>query len=99
MGAYLDATRRRVTIQYVRLPRKPTPWWWLNACGVLGRYVLLAGVNDQPEHADALAQLLERIGPANRFHVNLIPYNPQVCDLPMSPPSMTFSDRGITDPV
>jgi 23S rRNA (adenine2503-C2)-methyltransferase len=35
-------------------------------------YVMLAGVNDQPEHAQALAALLDR----KRFKVNLIPYNP-----------------------
>jgi 23S rRNA (adenine2503-C2)-methyltransferase len=35
-------------------------------------YVMLAGVNDRPEHARALAGLLDR----SRFKVNLIPYNP-----------------------
>jgi 23S rRNA (adenine2503-C2)-methyltransferase len=35
-------------------------------------YLLLAGVNDAPEHARALASLLGREG----FHVNLIAYNP-----------------------
>jgi 23S rRNA (adenine2503-C2)-methyltransferase len=34
-------------------------------------YVLLARVNDQPEHADELARLL----PKRLSHVNLIPYN------------------------
>lgn len=33
-----------------------------------------AGVNDQPEHANQLADLLHRWGLAR--HVNLIPYNP-----------------------
>ena len=55
MRAYLHATKRRVTIQYI----------------------LLAGVNDLPEHADQLAAYLSSVGPANRFHVNLIPYNAQ----------------------
>ena len=41
------------------------------------RYVLLAAVNDQPAHADALAAMLLGIGAASRFHVNLIPYNAQ----------------------
>ncbi len=35
-------------------------------------YILLAGVNDLPEHALELAQLLRRF----QTHVNLIPYNP-----------------------
>ncbi|HZZ42370.1 MAG TPA: 23S rRNA (adenine(2503)-C(2))-methyltransferase RlmN [Tepidisphaeraceae bacterium] len=35
-------------------------------------YTLLAGVNDSPEQAEALAGLLEGF----RAHVNLIPYNP-----------------------
>jgi 23S rRNA (adenine2503-C2)-methyltransferase len=39
---------------------------------VFVEYVLLAGVNDAPEHARALADLLER----GAFKVNLIPYNP-----------------------
>ena len=41
------------------------------------QYVLLAGVNDADEHADALAALLARVGPPTRLHVNLIPYNAQ----------------------
>ena len=39
---------------------------------VFVEYVLLAGVNDAPEHAAALAALLDR----HVFKVNLIPYNP-----------------------
>jgi 23S rRNA (adenine2503-C2)-methyltransferase len=39
---------------------------------VFVEYVLLAGVNDAPEQARALARLLGR----ERFKVNLIPYNP-----------------------
>jgi 23S rRNA (adenine2503-C2)-methyltransferase len=39
---------------------------------VFVEYVMLAGVNDAPEQARALAQLLGR----NDFKVNLIPYNP-----------------------
>jgi 23S rRNA (adenine2503-C2)-methyltransferase len=35
-------------------------------------YVMLAGVNDKPEHAEELARLLGR----EDFKVNLIPYNP-----------------------
>ena len=35
-------------------------------------YVMLAGVNDSPEQAQALAELLGR----DHFKVNLIPYNP-----------------------
>jgi 23S rRNA (adenine2503-C2)-methyltransferase len=39
---------------------------------VFVEYVMLAGVNDKPEHAEELARLL---GP-DSFKVNLIPYNP-----------------------
>jgi len=35
-------------------------------------YILLAGVNDTPDHAEELAQLLRGF----QTHVNLIPYNP-----------------------
>jgi 23S rRNA (adenine2503-C2)-methyltransferase len=47
---HVDATKRRVFVEYV----------------------MLAGVNDAPEQARALAQLLGR----DHFKVNLIPYNP-----------------------
>ena len=39
---------------------------------VFVEYVMLAGVNDSPEHAEELARLLGRDG----FKVNVIPYNP-----------------------
>jgi 23S rRNA (adenine2503-C2)-methyltransferase len=39
---------------------------------VFVEYVMLAGVNDAPEHARALAELLD----PRLFKVNLIPYNP-----------------------
>jgi 23S rRNA (adenine2503-C2)-methyltransferase len=39
-------------------------------------YVLLRGVNDQPEQARQLARLLQ----GRRAHVNLIPYNPGASD-------------------
>ena len=39
---------------------------------VFVEYVMLAGVNDHPEHARELAALLEPRG----YKVNLIPYNP-----------------------
>ena len=55
MTAYLQRTKRRVTIQYI----------------------LLAGVNDSVVHADELSDFLATVGPANRLHINLIPYNPQ----------------------
>ncbi|CAN5734828.1 23S rRNA (adenine(2503)-C(2))-methyltransferase RlmN [soil metagenome] len=45
-------------------------------------YVLLAGVNDRPEEARALGDLLAR----RKAHVNLIPYNP-VSGLPFERPS------------
>ena len=40
---------------------------------VFVEYVMLAGVNDAPAQARALASLL---GPGRAFKVNLIPYNP-----------------------
>ena len=51
-------------------------------------YVLLAGVNDSPEHADRLAKLL-RGRPAL---INVIPYNP-VAGLPYQTPSTTAISR------
>jgi 23S rRNA (adenine2503-C2)-methyltransferase len=39
---------------------------------VFVEYVMLAGVNDRPEHAEALAKVLD----PKAFKVNLIPYNP-----------------------
>ena len=39
---------------------------------VFVEYVMLAGMNDSPEHARALGRLLDR----RSFKVNLIPYNP-----------------------
>jgi 23S rRNA (adenine2503-C2)-methyltransferase len=46
-------------------------------------YLMLDGVNDAPELADELAELLGRDG----FHVNLIAYNPTGSDLRGSPQS------------
>jgi 23S rRNA (adenine2503-C2)-methyltransferase len=48
-------------------------------------YVLLAGVNDSPEHARELASLLTRHG-LQKAKVNLIPHNPAE-PLPYEPPS------------
>src|SRR5262249_2947500 len=48
--------------RYVRLRKRK----------VFVEYVMLAGVNDSPEHARELAELLDR----SLFKVNLIPYNP-----------------------
>lgn len=44
-------------------------------------YILLAGVNDLPEHAEELAQHLKGF----QSHVNLIPYNP-IDDVPFQRP-------------
>ncbi|HEX5449021.1 MAG TPA: 23S rRNA (adenine(2503)-C(2))-methyltransferase RlmN [Gaiellaceae bacterium] len=49
-------------LRYVELRRRK----------VFVEYVMLAGVNDSPEHARQLAALLDR----HAFKVNLIPYNP-----------------------
>ena len=51
------------------------------------QYVLLAGVNDSASHADELAALLAGIGPAARFHVNLIPFNATSGKQRFAPPS------------
>jgi 23S rRNA (adenine2503-C2)-methyltransferase len=51
-------------------------------------YVLLAGVNDQPEHAEQLIQLLK----GRPALINLIPYNP-VEGLPYRTPSPNASAR------
>ncbi|MEW4571461.1 23S rRNA (adenine(2503)-C(2))-methyltransferase RlmN [Tautonia sp. JC769] len=45
-------------------------------------YVLLADLNDRPEHAEALGRLLS----GRKAHVNVIPYNP-VAGLPYQRPS------------
>ena len=49
-------------LRYVELRRRK----------VFVEYVMLAGVNDSPEHARQLVELLDR----HSFKVNLIPYNP-----------------------
>ncbi|KAL5668199.1 hypothetical protein ACJX0J_020420, partial [Zea mays] len=43
-------------------------------CRVSFEYTLLAGINDEKEHAVELAELLRMCG--GGYHVNLIPYNP-----------------------
>lgn len=48
--------------------------WPLRPSGAIcAEYVLIPGVNDRPEHADELADLLKNI----RCCVNVIPYNPR----------------------
>ena len=51
-------------------------------------YVLLAGVNDQPEHAEELARLMR----GRNAHVNLIPMN-GVTELAMSAPGEPLTQR------
>ena len=51
-------------------------------------YVLLAGLNDQPDHARRLAALLR----GRTALLNVIPYNP-VADLPYRTPSASAVDR------
>ncbi len=55
---------------------------------VMFEYVLLAGINDRPEHATQLAALLK----ARPALVNLIPYNP-VAGLPYRTPSPAATKR------
>ncbi|MFN0074745.1 MAG: 23S rRNA (adenine(2503)-C(2))-methyltransferase RlmN [Chloroflexota bacterium] len=54
-------------------------------------YVLLAGVNDAPEHAEALAELLR----GRLAHVNLIPYNATDAEFARTQPihARAFRDR------
>ena len=54
-------------------------------------YVLLAGVNDQPEHAEQLAQLLR----GRNAHVNLIPMN-GVSELVMTAPGDPMTRHFLT---
>lgn len=51
-------------------------------------YVLLSGINDQPEHADELARLLR----GRNAHVNLIPMN-GVTELTLSAPDSPMTTR------
>jgi len=41
------------------------------------QYVLLEGVNDSEAHAAQLDTFLQTVGPKERLHINLIPYNEQ----------------------
>lgn len=53
-------------------------------------YILIRGVNDSTEHAEAVAALLRGRGPgAHLYHVNLIPYNATE----VTPQSYRQSDR------
>ncbi len=57
-------------------------------------YILLHGVNDAPEHADALARLL----PRRLSHVNLIPYNATDAEYRAAPPALARAFRArLTD--
>jgi len=68
---------------------------------IMLEYVLIKGVNDSPEDAKLLAELIGRH--KHKFKVNLIPYNPDP-DLPFKRPSMedvykfqkVLWDRGIS---
>ena len=50
-------------------------------------YVLIAGINDKPEHADTLAGLVR----GRHIHVNLIPLNPVAHRPDLHAPSLTTS--------
>lgn len=50
-------------------------------------YVLIAGANDQPRHAEALASAIR----GRHVHVNLIPLNPVKHEPQLKPPSGTVS--------
>ena len=59
---------------------------------VVYEYVLLAGVNDRPEHAKALVKLLSN----RRAKINLIPFNPfdgSGYERPAEPDIKAFQDR------
>lgn len=55
-------------------------------------YVMLGGINDQPEHSRALGKLLR----GRKSHVNLIPYNP-VAGLPYQRPEPETIRRFVAD--
>jgi len=55
-------------------------------------YVMLGGINDQPEHSRALGRLLK----GRKSHVNLIPYNP-VAGLPFERPEPETIRRFVAD--
>lgn len=55
-------------------------------------YVMLGGINDQPEHSRALGKLLK----GRKSHVNLIPYNP-VAGLPFERPEPETIRRFVAD--
>ena len=61
------------------------------------QYTLLAGENDALADADALAALLRDIAPAERLHVNLIPYNwqsePRRFETPTEAACKAFKER------
>ena len=52
--------------------------YWLDQTGrkLFLEYILLAGENDQLEHAEELATWVHSLGPGSRLHVNLIAFNP-----------------------
>lgn len=54
-------------------------------------YVLLAGFNDQPEHAEELARLLRPAFPG--CVVNLIPFNPWLENSPFKTPPVSHAQR------
>jgi len=55
-------------------------------------YVMLGGINDQPEHSRAMVRLLR----GRKSHVNLIPYNP-VAGLPFKRPEPESIRRFVAD--
>jgi len=64
---------------------------YMAACGqrAMIEYVLLAGVNDQPEHAHQLGQLLQE----RNVMVNLIPYNSTDVGIPYKAPSKSVQEE------
>lgn len=58
-------------------------------------YILIAGKNDQPVHADELAVYLRQLESPHLLHVNLIPCNPTDADMAGSSrdASQAFRDR------
>jgi 23S rRNA (adenine2503-C2)-methyltransferase len=59
-------------------------------------YLLLDGVNDAPEHAERLADVLWRAAPGG-FHVNLIVYNPTAADYRASQPEAVARFRRVLE--
>ena len=98
LHAPTDAIRETLMPVSRRFPLEHLMRACADYCATSGRsifveYLLLEGVNDAPEHARALAELLLGALDAERFHVNLIAYNPAGTHHVASPPRVVREFR------